>query len=125
MRMIKVAPLLLGFLNGMSSLVRHGLTSCAAGFASDATYDHCWLLDADWATEKHTIGVHAVAHFSPEGSPSEMIDEIALLLTDGRLSAVNKQVTPSARVLCVRSPLPTRPHAHPHAPRQLLRNSHR
>ena len=78
------APLLVRTLNGLSSLIRYGLTSCADGFGSTTVARDCDNASgtADGALE-----------WRPKNSTgAAVVEELSLLLTAGRLNDDNKQL---------------------------------
>ena len=80
------SPLTIGYLNGMDSLIEHGLTSCFYGFGVNAITAakiyFCTLSD----------GVVEVTLNNTRGDPGALIDEISTLLTPGRLSSNTRAV---------------------------------
>ena len=75
---VGTTPHLVRFLNGIASLARHGLTSCEGGFGFERESRSC-----ERASVASSDGVLA---WRPEGSsPQQVVDEIDLLLTGGRL----------------------------------------
>ena len=87
---LATTPMLIAFLNGMVSLVRDGLSSCRNGFGFARKEQHsdkrsCSSLANRRATADGNLT------FAPESSvPSEVVDELGLLLTAGRLSSHSK-----------------------------------
>ena len=86
---IATAPLTIGLLNGLSSLIDYGLTDCDYGFGGDH----------DKRSRCNTIrskvdGADGGIHFAPTypANPTKTIDELALLLTAGRLSVRSRDV---------------------------------
>ena len=79
---LATAPFLIGFLNGMTSLISSGLDSCRGGFGRTCAN---WKLrqyhpEYDWSDGRVT--------FAPTGSSAaEVVQELDLLLTGGRLNA--------------------------------------
>ena len=82
--------MLIAFLNGMVQLVQDGLSSCRSGFGFARKGQHpdkrsCSSLASRRATADGNLT------FAPESSvPSEVVDELGLLLTAGRLSDRSK-----------------------------------
>ena len=82
---LATTPMIVSFLNGMVTLVRDGLSSCRSGFGSLAAPRTCGSLISRRATADGNLT------FAPESSvPSEVVDELGLLLTAGRLSNHSK-----------------------------------
>ena len=79
-------PKVLGLQSGLFSMAKYGLVTCDGGFHGSAGSRACdtWRRDArDYAYG--TLG------FTPESmDPSAMVDELALLLAPGRLTAEHK-----------------------------------
>ena len=87
------APFIVGYLNGMLSLTRYGLTSCDNGFCSDSADPRksCYRVvvsfkdDPSWSSDGNLT-------FSPTDptNASAVVSELDLLLTAGRLSAASR-----------------------------------
>ena len=88
------APLLIGYLNGVSSLIRYGLTSCASGFGSAHSHDQrvrslrrCSRIERGRDDPAPTAD--GVLSWAPSAgaaaSADAVLDELDLLLTAGRL----------------------------------------
>jgi len=76
----------LGFLNGMFSLIKYGLSNCYEGFSSNPGGSRC----QDDGTYTRSYGRLT---YQPEGqSYKEEATDLALLLTAGRLSEDNKDI---------------------------------
>jgi cullin-associated NEDD8-dissociated protein 1 len=86
---ISTAPLTIGFLNGLSSLIDYGLTDCDNGFGGY----HDKRSRCDTIRNK-VAGADGDIHFAPTypANPTKTIDELALLLTAGRLSVRTRDV---------------------------------
>ena len=90
--MLGVLPYVIGFLDGIMSLVHHGLTNCRGGLGSstvDGGADLCGTDHGDvgpeaWSTEMNNPGYLT---FSPTDATSAeaVIDELDVLLAAGRL----------------------------------------
>ena len=80
--------MLIAFLNGMVQLVQDGLSACGEGFGSGTNGDReCSTLTMRRATADGNLT------FAPESSlPLEVVDELGLLLTAGRLSNHSKKL---------------------------------
>ena len=87
----------MGLLNGMFSLVKYGLSNCNGGFGSD------------WASCKEGDFSRSTAYLSfsrpyndrattPEAQAEAVVNELATILTSGRLCAENKQVIKNAYI---------------------------
>ena len=84
-------PTIVSTINGIFSLFKFGLSKCEGGFG-EQTFGTCGE-DADF-----THGT-ASPHFSPGARSDDaaaVVDELATLLTAGRLSAGNRQIVTSA-----------------------------
>ena len=80
---LATGPLLIGFLNGVTSLIKAGLTSCWGGFGRRC---RPWQLVRDYPSVDWSDGSLAMV---PEdgSSAASVIAELNLLLTSGRLNA--------------------------------------
>ena len=79
---LATAPYLIGFINGMSSLIGSGLCSCFGGFGRSCAQ---WRLRNDFANVEWSDGRLT---WQPQPvAPSEVISQLDVLLTGGRLSA--------------------------------------
>lgn len=80
---LATGPLLIGFLNGMTSLIKAGLTACQGGFGRRC---RAWQLVRDYPSVDWSDGSLALV---PEdgSSAATVIAELDLLLTSGRLNA--------------------------------------
>lgn len=78
-----ILPYVIGYMDGMTSLVHDGLASCNGGFQQGQCFDN-EAYPADWATSR---GHSGFLKFKPSNaaSASEVIAEMDLLLTGGRL----------------------------------------
>jgi len=86
--MLATGPLLIGALNSMSSLVRNGLTDCDRGIGSTVQGSRC-TGDLDEVRR----AADGALTFQPHGaSSSEVVAELDLLLTGGRLSVNSRRV---------------------------------
>jgi len=90
--MLATGPLMIGALNLMSSLVRNGLTDCDSGAGSTSQGSRC---EGDLADIRNAAD--GVLSFRPRGSSSsDVVSELDLLLTSGRLSAHSQRVIADA-----------------------------
>lgn len=82
---ISIAPNLIGYMNGMASLINNGLTQCSRGFGGSGD---CTSQRATTSSAQGRLG------FVPAepSNPSKVVDELALLLTGGRLSQTTRDV---------------------------------
>ncbi len=86
---VLTSPTIVGFVNGMFSLVDLGLTNCYGGFGERTTW-WCEGYNKDSYQEKYSRGFLG---YSPVGvTPSDVTDELALLLTGGRLSSASRNL---------------------------------
>ena len=86
------APQTIAWLNGMTSLVTYGLSSCSDGFGRGISGQTCG--DKDIAL-KQSEGWLTFAAASP-GDPAAALEELSLLLTSGRLSPQHRSVIQQA-----------------------------
>lgn len=84
---LSTAPLNIGFLNGMTSLINYGLTECERGFGGWVPGIRCW----DDDVSQYAIGKLNLKPTNPS-NPQAAISELAMLLTGGRLGASTKEV---------------------------------
>lgn len=80
-------PRIISFLNGVISLVDLGLTSCYSGFGSDTSL-RCRETDFDPNNDQYTRG--KLAYTPSTNDASNVVDELSLLLTGGRLNSVSR-----------------------------------
>ena len=89
---ILTTPFLIGYLNGMNSLIDYGLTNCDSGFgsvsvrASLGLYGGACSLGARRAWPEHSDGLLQFKPTNPS-NPDKVVAELALVMTGGRLSA--------------------------------------
>ena len=86
--LVGTAPYMINYLNGMTSLINQGLTACGNGFGdSSVNYDGC---GASWP-RTNQLGF---LRFTPSNSTdvNGVIDEMATLLTPGRLESSNRDM---------------------------------
>lgn len=85
------APTIVGFLNGIFSLIDLGLTRCYGGFGNKSLnqckhYEPGRGFSKD--PEKFSFGM---LRYSPRSTSSEdIVDDLAILLTGGRMSAISR-----------------------------------
>ena len=87
---LATAPFLIGFLNGMLSLVEVGLSACFNGFGAGCAHSRLRgnYPEVDWSDGR--------VSFEPSSwNAAEAVGELDLLLTGGRLSAGTKAVIAS------------------------------
>lgn len=89
------APQIIGYLNGVASLVDYGLSHCEHGFGDSrpAAYREC--TQPRESTEARSDGVLTYAPTEPT-NPASVITELSLLLTGGQLSEQTRQVLTAA-----------------------------
>lgn len=92
------APCMVGFLNGISSLIELGLTTCDGGFADGGWADRFGLRNCRWnrpASLKRQDS-DGVLKYTPslniDGNVSAIVQNVDLLLTGGQMSAQNRRV---------------------------------
>ena len=78
---LATAPYLIGFLNGMLSLIDNGLSSCLGGFGRQCSH---WKLRRDYPDVEWSDG--QVTFAPAQSSAAEVVSELDLLLTGGRLN---------------------------------------
>ena len=85
-------PNIIGLLNGLISMVSLGLTECYSGFG-DRTANRCEHFESiyDLSNGQYTRGKLS---FTPSDSSSgaSVVDELAMLLTGGRLNSSTRDV---------------------------------
>jgi len=86
---VGTAPLVVNFLNGMSSLIEYGLTQCFSGFG--ARYSGC-----NNAANAIDNSDGSLAYVPRSREPSEVVDELAMLLTRGQISSKTRAVVEAA-----------------------------
>jgi uncharacterized protein (DUF1501 family) len=85
---VLTTPSIVGFINGMFSLVDLGLTDCFGGFGELTTW---WCDGYNYDdTEKYSRGY--LGYPPPDSLPSDVTDELAMLLTGGRLNAASRNL---------------------------------
>ena len=90
---LAITPLIIGFLNGMNSLIDHGLTSCALGFGDSADPQRRNPNGAkrSYCTKMYDFADDADGTFqfkpTQPSEPAAAVQELADLLTGGRLSS--------------------------------------
>ena len=92
---LATAPFMVGFMNGMASLIENGLTSCDRGFGDQSGREslnlcHRGLNQNGMALHKQD-GTLTLMLDSPS-TPQRAVDELAVLLTSGRLNQQSRRV---------------------------------
>ncbi len=82
------APTIVGFLNGIFSLIDIGTTSCYSGFGGRTAY-HCPSFQNRYDPETYSHGWLSFSASNPNDA-SDVIDELATILTGGRLSIASR-----------------------------------
>jgi uncharacterized protein (DUF1800 family)/uncharacterized protein (DUF1501 family) len=98
-------PFIVNYLNGMMSLIDQGLTHCSAGFGdrlSSEPFDNTQFNQpvCDWSHLKRRVNGHdrrntgrlTFESTNSTATPMEVVEELDLLLTGGRLSEANKHI---------------------------------
>lgn len=86
---LATTPNLVGFLNGITSLIDNGLTSCDSGFGVSNNYGGRTCV----ATGPHATSDGSLAYVpAEEATTSDIIDELNLLLTAGRLNQHTREM---------------------------------
>jgi len=91
---VTTGPKIIDTLNGLFSLVKYGLSPCYSGLAQQRWWrDVCWV-NGDLVAGAYNSGTQGRLTYSPqEGSSAEDItDELATLLTGGRLSLASREI---------------------------------
>jgi cullin-associated NEDD8-dissociated protein 1 len=88
---LSTAPLIVGFMNGMSSLVQNGLTNCDKGFASSSARP---VRGCRGLGQKRTrLTADGNLSYVPTSTQvSEIVAEMSLLLADGRMSDYTQKI---------------------------------
>lgn len=93
------APFIIGYLNGMSSLINFGLTHCEGGFG-DSVWESKHKNCAVATLAESADGAIAYSLNSTESSravrAAELVEELAVLLTPGRLTNNSRTVLTAA-----------------------------
>lgn len=87
-------PKLVSFLNGMISMVDHGLTACFSGFGEETLW-WCEGLEYYYNADEKNHGKLQFAPSNPNNAVS-VVDELSLLLTGGRLNSSSKNIISNA-----------------------------
>ena len=89
--MVINAPTMIGFLNGAFSLIDMGLNKCYGGFGGEITW--CPLIFNKWKMYKPDIQALATLRYQPSSTDAvTVVDELALLLTAGRLNPASRTI---------------------------------
>ena len=93
---VQVLPNIIGMLDGVSTLIFDGLTSCSGGFGSSCNKDG--VNPSPQATLANT----GLLRWAPSdiSSTQSVVDELSLLLTDGRLDTPNYNLIATEYILC-------------------------
>ena len=86
---IAIPPTIVGYLNGISSLINNGLSSCDRGFGTSLG-GYAGYRDCNKKTEQSDGFLDYAA--SEPTNPAQVVDEMALLMTPGRLTPKARQV---------------------------------
>ena len=96
---LSTAPLIVNFMNGMSSLVDNGLTNCVNGFGSGQAKPSRRCTSWPYSGSRHpaAINMQATADgnltFAPSSSiVAEIVSELNLVLADGRMSEYARKI---------------------------------
>jgi hypothetical protein len=96
---LATAPFMVGFMNGITSLIENGLTSCDRGFGDRTGKENEHLchpeLNQDGAA-LHPADGRLTLSLEMPSTPAEAVDELSLLLTSGRLNVRSKAVITDA-----------------------------
>jgi hypothetical protein len=87
---IMTGPRTVDFMNGLLSLIKYGFTNCLGGFA--ATYTHSSICQ-NFGVAKNNDGVIGKLSYTPtRESPEDIVDDLASLMTAGRLSRQSQAI---------------------------------
>jgi cullin-associated NEDD8-dissociated protein 1 len=94
---LSTTPLMVSYLNGISSLIDHGLTSCDSGFGVSEQKPARKCKGAHQRSGETRKNADGLLTFAPKSTAAnEVVDELDLLLTAGRLSKHTKHAMASA-----------------------------
>ncbi len=86
---LATTPNIVGFINGITSLIDNGLTSCDSGFA----VSNNWGGRTCVTTGPHATADGTLTYIPPaDASTSDIVDELNLLLTAGRLNQHTREM---------------------------------
>jgi len=85
---VHTSPTIVGFLNGIISLIELGLTTCYSGFG-DVAYR--WYCPVDQNQVNYNSSDGFLTYTPSSLDPQAIIDELALLLTSGRLNSPSRK----------------------------------
>lgn len=84
------SPAIVGYINGIISLIELGLTDCYGGFGERTAWWCPWYNEGWFDKEKYSRGF---LRYSPLATnASALTDELALVLTSGRLSSASRKM---------------------------------
>lgn len=86
---ILTEPRIVDSFNGIFSLIKYGLTPCYGGFAEQERRYYCQFIEMGQV--EHSLGALTYRP-SPEKTPKEVVDELATLLTSGRMSVESRRM---------------------------------
>lgn len=86
---IMTGPRTINFLNGLTALIKHGLSHCFGGFGVQT--NQYWADCKTYLPGQFNGGSRGALSYSPMDS-SSITEELAMLLTAGRLSADNREI---------------------------------
>ncbi len=86
---VLTTPTIIGFINGIFSLVELGLTECFGGFGEFTTW-WCLGLHNDPTNINYPRGF--LGYLEAGYTPTDVVDELAMLLTCGRLSEASRRL---------------------------------
>ena len=91
---VLTGPKIVALLNGMISMVDHGLTSCFSGFGEETV----WWCDGYESYYNSDEVHHGKLNFRPSNPNNavSVVNELSLLLTGGRLNSSSKNVISNA-----------------------------
>ena len=83
---VSIAPNIIGYLNGMTSLINHGLTCCARGFGARNYHYHTCTGCGSMQSIANTVKGELTFVPANSSNPANVVDELSWLLTGGRLA---------------------------------------
>ena len=92
---LSTAPYLVNFLNGLTALIDDGFTTCNGGWTTHIggkNCDYVHLIRKHQQINKRANGFLKFYPTKADATPTEVIDEMSLLLTAGRVSEYTKRI---------------------------------
>ena len=97
---IMTTPFVVGYMNGMASLVDGGLSSCAGGFGTSAPSPspHLYMPQSCSNKQARKITSNGVLTYEHESRAGDIVSELALLLTNGREPAAIRDLWETSQI---------------------------